>query len=338
MYGAWIADVAIATVDTITSPATISIGGLSFVGTVIRQSVFAGTRKLRLVAGAGGWRKTLPPRGYSQPSGVRASAVIGDAARECGETVSIGADPKIGSFFTRDLGKAKRVLSLIVGAAWYVDNAGVTQVREREASAVASPFTVNGWDGGRGVFEISTETYQDWVPGRTFSTVTVPDPQTISSVTIEADNEGKVRLTVLTADSYRDRLLADFRAIVRDELASAPYACSWEYVITATDGTVASPSSTVDVTPEDSRMPSLIRVPIRPGIGGETVTPTIGSKCRVQFVNADPTRPECVGIVGVPVHLFLAGGSVVQGAARAGDPVAGGTAIGPITSLKVSIG
>lgn len=302
MYGAWTADVDIEGASTMGSVVTLVMQGLSLVGTVTRQSVFAGTRKLRIVAGGGGWRKTIPPRGYSGPLGVKLSSVLSDAASDSGETVSVGSDTTLGAFYTRDRGKASKVLRLLVGGVWYIDNAGVTQVKDRATSAIASPFQVISWDGGRGSFQISTETYEDWVPGRTFSTNTVSEAQTISSVTFDADNEGKVRLQVLTADAYRERLLADFRAIVRDELASLNFLGVYEYVIAANP---ISPGIfyTVDASPVDSRMPSLTRVPLATELG-KVCPPALGTKCRIRFVNGNPSRPEVISFDSFTEHLM----------------------------------
>lgn len=302
IYGAWSADVEIEGTTAISPKVTLVIGGLSLVGTVIRQAAFAGARKVRIVGGAAGWRKQIAARGYSLPSGVRASVIIADAASESGETIGATLTNVVGNFFVRRKVKAERVLKLLANNVWYIDAAGVTQVQERPTSRIVSPFTVTKWDGGRGIFEIATETYQDWVPGRTFTTNTVPDAQTISSVTIDADNEGRVRLTVMTADATRERLLSDFRAIVRSEISSLAYYGVYEYVI------APSPLSpglvfTVDGNPTDPNMPPLTRVPLANGVG-KLSPPVAGTKCRVRFVNADPARPEVISFDGSTEHLL----------------------------------
>lgn len=304
MYGPWSADLSVESVDALATSVTIAFQDLSLVGTVIRQATFAGERKVRIVGGAGGWRKTLKPRGYSLPFGVRSSSVIGDAASECGESVVVGSDVSLGAFYTRDEGKASRVLRIIAGGVWYIDNAGVTQVKDRETSAIATPFTVTKWDGGRGIFEIASENYADWTPGKTFTTNTVPDAQTISSVSFDVTNDGNVRLTVMTTDAYRERLLSDFRAIVRDELASVSFAGVYEYVIAANPINPGL-SYTVDATPTDTRMPTLTKVPLATGVGSLS-PPATGMKCRIRFVNSDPSRPEVVSFDGVTEHFMTA--------------------------------
>lgn len=294
MYGAWSADASLAT-DA--GPASggkceFAIGTLEMNGTARRAAAFAGGRRVRIVAGGGGWRKVLPPRSYSHDAGVRKASVLEDAARESGEQVKVAADRVLGRSWVRDRGKAERVLRRLSGGVWYVDNAGVTQVRDRDTSQITSPFTVVSWDGARGRFEIATEAYQDWVPGRTFVSPTVPDAQTVSLVSLTADNNGKIRLVVLTADSERERMLADVRAIIRSEMGEAVYSGLWEYVVAgATD-------KTIDGTPTDPRMPAIRGCPILPGTTGHKVVVKPGTKAIVAFVNQDPALPVCVFVRG----------------------------------------
>ena len=166
--------------------------------------------------------------------------------------------------------------------------------------------------------------------GTSISFSTVTGTQTISSVTIDAANDGKVRIRVLNTDGATERLRTDIRAIAKSETPSMTYAGVWEYVIAI--GT----SSTVDVTPLDARMPSLTGVPMMPGLMGEVVTPTPGSKCRIHFVNMDPSRPECIGIIGSPLRVEICNPIPTQAAARFGDPVSGVAITGG--SIKVYIG
>ena len=333
-YGAWTADLEIDTPTAISDAVTLVIGDLTVRGTVIRQAVFSDDLSARIVGGGAGWRKTLPARGYSHAAGVKLSSVLSDAARESGESIVVSPDRVLGLHYTRDEAKAENVLDLLLDGEWWIDTSGVTQMVARSASRIATPFTVISRSGARGQLEIATESISQWQPGRTFTASTVPDVQTISSVTIEATNEGKVRLHVLTVDSARERLRSDLRSLIRAELAALTYAGEWEYVI------ASATSSTVDATPTDDRMPPITKCPMRPGLMGETVTPTPGSKCRIVFVNQDPARPECVGIVGTPVltvidaSTFVRIGAGLVPAIKAGD-LAGG--IWPCVPTQVKV-
>ncbi len=327
-YGPWVADVILASAVNIAPAVTLVAGDLSLKGTIVRQASFAASRSARIVGGGAGWRKSLPARGYSHIAGVKLSSILSDAARESGEQINVSPDRVVGTHYARDEGKAERVLSLEADGKWWIDAAGVTQISDRITSPIVTPFTVVAWSGGKGLFEIGSESIAPWQPGRTFTSSTVTTAQTVATVTIEVDNEGKLRLHVLNTEGGVERLRSDLRAIARSTKPSIVGV--WEYTV------LAGTSSSVDVVSGDSRMPSLSKVPMMPGLMGEVVTPTPGSKCRITFVNSDPTRPECVGIVGTPLKIEIAGPNPTQAAARIGD-----TAPGDIIatgSTKVFIG
>ncbi len=298
-YGAWSADLVMADPAELATAVTLEVGDLSLVGTVIRQASFAGSRTARIVGGAGGWRTQLPVKGYSHVVGVKLSAVLNDAARAAGETIVIDADRSIGTHFARDAGTGESVLNLLLNGQWWIDTAGVTQTGTRSASVIATPFTVSSWSGAKGQFEIASEAIAAWQPGRTFSTSTVPDAQAISSVTIEATNDGKLRLHVLNADGTTERLRSSLRSLIRAEMSAMNFAGVWEYNVAASAG--LGLSATIDCTPTDARMPALTRVPV---VGPGVVSPPLaGTTCRIQFVNCDPTRPECVSMGDTTEHL-----------------------------------
>ncbi len=333
-YGTWSADVILASAENLTSAgdaASLVVGDLTLIGTVIRKASFAGSKSARIVGGAGAWRKDLPAKGYSHPAGVKLSTIVGDAASESGERITGLQDRTLGSHYAREGSKpAERILNLLLGGKWWVAPDGVTHLDERDASPIVTPFTVAAWSGGKGQFEIASESLKPWQPGRTFTSPTVPMVQTISSVTIDVDNEGKLRLHVMNTDGAVERLRTDLRAIVRAESPTLNYAGVWEYTIDTGDDT------TVDVVSSDPRMPSLTKVPMMPGLMGEVVTPTPGSKCRIHFVNQDPTRPECVGIIGSPLKVEICNPLPTQASARFGDPASSVAITGG--SLKVFVG
>lgn len=308
MFGAWSADIVMADGEILDGAATLVIGDLTLKGTVVRQGSFAGSLSTRIVAGADGWRKELPSKGYSHVVGVKLSTVLGDVASESGESISVASDRSVGTFYTRDKGKARDVLSLLIGETWWIDNDGVTQTGARASTPIVTPFTVSKWDGAHGQFEIATEAISNWTPGRTFATSTVPLPQTISSVTIESDNNGKLRLHVLSTDATEtERLRSSLRSLIRAELATLLYAGVWEYSVAPSLG--LGLVKTIDCTPTDSRMPALTNVPL---VGlGDVAAPVAGTSCRIRFVNCDPARPECVALGSTTEHLMTTEATVL---------------------------
>jgi hypothetical protein len=171
-------------------------------GTIVRQAVFGGTRRCRLVGGAGGWRKPVSPRQYQHSFGITRATVIGDAAREVGETANVPDDGPIGSDYVRAAPAAGVLIASDVlramAPSWYIDPAGVTQVATWPVRSVPTSFQVLEQRSDEGRSEVSTEDYAAWLPGATFaSPFTEGTLRNVGSL-FRLDVEGKFRLDVLT--------------------------------------------------------------------------------------------------------------------------------------------
>lgn len=220
--GLWAADLALATDAPAVpnGPATLTLGDLTLSGTVSRSDAFGGQTTLRMVAGAGGWGKTLKERFYALPPGVPLSMVLGDAAAEAGEVLSAAAravalSVTLGAFAVRAAGPPSvTVLRQWAEPNWWVDNAGQLQLGDRASTpasgnaadaahlgAVMTPFTVLDNDAGKHRLLVATDNPADWMPGRTFTAPNVPGgAQTISMVTHALRGDGGHRLSVLLTD------------------------------------------------------------------------------------------------------------------------------------------
>ena len=197
-YGTWVADVELAPDAPLAGAVTLQIGNLTMQGTVLRTAPFAGSRSAKIIGGAGGWGKTIQLDPYRLASGVPLSLVLRDAARACGETVKLVADRNLGEFYVPERGPASRILRQLGGDMWWMDAAGVTQVGPRPSTKIKSAATVAEYRGGRGWLTVATEDLAAWVPGATFSGNTISTPITVSAVRIDADEDGTLRLEVLT--------------------------------------------------------------------------------------------------------------------------------------------
>jgi hypothetical protein len=109
-------------------------------------------------------------------------------------------------------------------------------------------------------------------------------------------------MTIQDPPTGDDRLMAAFRALVGVELARLKYAGFFQYGITGSHG--EPPNVTLDCEPSDPGLglPSLVKVPMQPGIDGITSKPESGIGCVVTFLNADPTRPVIVGVDSLGVN------------------------------------
>lgn len=198
-YGIWTGDVTLAVAAPLPVQTTLVIGDLSMVCAIYRSASFTASRSARILGGYGGWRKVIPGQSYQSSSGVNASMVLRDVAAACGEQINIPQDSVIGTSYTRESAAGERVLRLMAGPSWYIDSQGVTQVALRPTGRITSPFSVIDWSGAKGRFEIATENYGDWLPGRSFLNSNISVAQAIGMTTYTLENDGKLRLTVLSS-------------------------------------------------------------------------------------------------------------------------------------------
>lgn len=199
LYGMWSGDVSLASSDAVSPTGPLVLGDLTLQGAIVRQAPFGGRRACRLVAGAGGWRSTIPKRQYAFAGGVKLSTILGDAATECGEKLGSLTDTIVGTGYVRPEREASFVLRALAGPFWYVDPNGLTQIQAWPTKTVTAPFTVIEDDGGRGAIEIATEAYASFLPGAVFSAPTLTGPQTAAATRFTFLEDGTFRVEVLTS-------------------------------------------------------------------------------------------------------------------------------------------
>ncbi len=291
--GAWVADLAFAGDGALPTTGTLTCGDLSLAGAIYRERAFAGQRQARIVGGFGGWFKQLPSRSYYLPGGVKLSLVLGSTAHDAGERMAVTSDRVVGDHFVRQAGEGQRVLRQLVGEQWYVDTDGTTRTGQRTGKAVAGDFLINAFDAATGTVTISTESYAEWMPGNTFQNALVTDPQTISTVRIDVDNDGKLRHTVLVrgAEADGERLTASVRQIVRAEIASLGLFGVYRYSV------IEASSDSVTCQPVNPTLPlpAIVSVPLRNGVAGMSATPAEGDEVALAFLDGSTAQPRIVG-------------------------------------------
>lgn len=296
LVGMWTADLQLATSQPFTTPSavTITIGNLTLVGTVYRSSTYGGATSIRCVAGAGGWRTQIPPQGYGDPSGVQLTTVLNDAAKAAKETINVPINKTIGTGFARvnfDTSVAGDVLWQMValGAipAWYVDVTGKTQAASWPANAISTPFTATDQRADEGVILVATEDYASWMPGCTFTSPLLDGSFASAGVHYVWEPDGQFRFEVLTG-STDDRVLGPIQQVIQKEIA--PHRFFGRYAYTISNPSLAS----IDGSPVNSNLglPDLQNVPLV-GSALASYVPPPGGRCRIEFVDGDPTQPEC---------------------------------------------
>lgn len=317
LVGSWNADVLLDEGVEITGPVTLTIAGLSLVGTAYRGGAYKGSAGFRIVAGGDGWRKKLEPRAYRSEAGVRLSTILTDVARESGETIVVANDRVVGQAFVRQAGPASRVFGLLgeASSAWYVDAAGVTQTTARPVSTVRSRFEVLHVVAELGRAVIATEKPEDIVPGRRID-VGLPAPIDIASVFHHVEPD---RLTT-TVSRLGALELDGFTRAVREALPCLDYQALYEYEVVEQHG------DKLDVRPIDKRFgfPVVLRAVMLPGLAGSTPKLKTRARVLVGWVNGDPTRPfvshyeATSGAGGTPDEVAVQAGDIVLHGGLAG--------------------
>lgn len=205
--GAWSADVQ--TDDEIgeaelSASLTLTLADLSLVGVRVRGEAWQGSTRVRLVGGAGGWRRVLAPRWYVSDAGVRSSTVLADLARDTGETVAPGSPlpTTLGPAYARGRQAGSATLADLARYApgqalpWWVAPDGTTHLEARATGLVGAAFDLTGYDATRGIVEVGTETPAAFAPGLVLTSPRLPQSDggrfTISDVVHRIEG-GRIR-------------------------------------------------------------------------------------------------------------------------------------------------
>lgn len=284
-WGAWFADADLTepTEIAVGTAATIKLADVTASGTVIAGGVANGRAAYRVVGGAGKWSTALAAKGYHNDAGVKASLVLADAARECGETLGALPATMLGPHFARPAVSGYELLNLLAPRAWYVDLAGATQFGAFPITTYTGDGARSSVEPGAGMIEISTDEIAALVPG-----------VMIDGAGPATDVEYRLDASKIVARVYARRGTSrQLDALRRIFLALFPeqrYRGTFEYRVTTQDG------ERLNLQPVRvaSGMPSLARVPVRPGVAGARADVQLGELVLVSFADADPSRPNVI--------------------------------------------
>ncbi len=285
-FGCWYADATIDGEHTLSGAVDLVIADLTLKGTVLSGGKDKGKSHFRIVAGKGGWGKTIPKKAYADDAGVKLSKVLGDAASEAGEVLTISTNERVGPAFTRPEDPASRVLELLAPSAWYVDETGVTRLGKRPTVAFKGKAAHGPVDHARGTVTLAPESIASLVPGATVDGLEAVD------VMHEISVKGGLRSTIWgKMFSATSRRLSALREIVLSLVPDLKFFGVTEYRVVTRDG------KRLNLQPVlvSMGMPDLRRVLVRPGVPGCEADTALGSRVLVGFVNRSPTRPYVAG-------------------------------------------
>lgn len=283
-WGRWWAEVECASGDVLTGAATLKIDDVTFVGTILTGGVYETRTRYRIVAGAGGWGREVGAVAHTNDLGVKASTVVRDVAKACGETLGNEPSGTVGPAYVRPAGVAAYVLEDLAPRAWYVDEAGSTRFGRRASAAWTGQAARMVADAAAGKTELAPATLTGLLPGAIVDGIEAVD------VEIRVSPESGVRATLWGArggSTGGSRIPDALRRIVEGLTAAHRFFAPWEYRV------VLRSADRVDLQTvrASSGMPDLRGVRIRQGSAGVRVYPKLGALCVVAFLDGDPGRP-----------------------------------------------
>ena len=183
-FGAWWADCLLAGETAPTGPATLVVGDLTLVGSVLRSGLDATGKPHAVVVGGAGWEKALAaPLGYQADVGVRLKTVLTDLTARAGELMEQPADRALDLNFAaiastpRVPVRLRDVLSALYRAGyverWRIDPDGVLRFGARAGAPVTGRATVIRRNHALDKRVLGIDGPAQFLPGATVDGVTV---------------------------------------------------------------------------------------------------------------------------------------------------------------------
>jgi len=323
--GPWVAHVELEGEPDVSGRATLYLGDAALVGTITRTDTFGGVRKLRLVAGGGGWGATLAAKDYHNDAGVQARVVAQDAATAAGETLATFAPAaaRLGADYVRNAVRASRALEDAAGGAlWYVDYDGHTYVGARAGSAPsADAYEVQEYDLELRRLTLAVDVADAIKVGATLSE-RLTAPAVVCELEIHVTPDAlRVEAYVAPAGAADGALASAWRAAVERVTDRRLYGKYRYRVVSMSVDRVE-----VQAVRKGAGLPDLLPVSMWPGVAGCHATLAPGAEVLVEFIEGDRSLPIVTHFAGkdgtgfAPIALVI-GGTTGPFAARVGDAV-----------------
>lgn len=282
LVGAWYADLVVDDQSAPAGPALLSaaddsviFSGFSYRGGVTREKVM-----VRVVGGGGGLATQLNAKHYRA---VPLRLPLLDILTQSKEKLSASASPDIlnrqlGSWSrTKGLaGESIRALAESAGASWRVLRDGSVWLGVETWPDFSLSYEIIDEAPHSGRIEIWSEAPQ-LIPGVTLNGRRISKVEHLISE--------KIRTTAWFGDSADDPLTA-IEGIIRHLTAHIDYYAQYPARVVAQNS-----DDSLEVIPDDSRLPGLSRVPIRYGVPGIKAKIAPGGRVAVEFAAGNPEKP-----------------------------------------------
>lgn len=334
LVGVWSADLVIdqpdgTGFDAGTSVSIVCDGGFTLTGTVAKDRTgdYLDSVHVRVLGGAGGMATVATPKSFATP-GARVTDVLSTLTSDAGETVSSTADQALLATdlhaWTVTQMPCSRALGALLDlvaplASWRILADGTLWVGTETWPSASPQFDIISNDPSEQSFFLGVDV-PAIIPGtvldevgqvnRVEHEVSAKGIRSHVWVTINGEDRGiKESIAALVAQSLP---LVDFHALYECKLVSQPS------------------DTTVDLQPNDTRLPGMGRVPLRHGMPGAVVRVSQGAKILLGWANGDPRYPFAEA---------WAGGESVQSIQLAGNtPVARKNDHGDVGHLTLTVG
>lgn len=279
---------------------------------------------LGMLAGGGGWHKTVRPQHYHSDAALPLATVVTTTAAEVKEVATVTAPQSLGKDFLRVAGPASQVLR---GRSWYVGYDGITVVGPRLPRPQPLSLEVHSWSEEDGTCDASCDEFV--VPG----TVVVDDrfgSRIVRDVEMIMSGD-KLRATLWLVETAPTgeaelELMAALGSVAR-KAVGAEWLRTYEYTVVAMQG------DRVSVAPVDPTVaPAATPLSVWCGVPGAAAKLLPGTRVVVAFRNGDAMSPYVSAFEGpdgegwAPLELTLdAVGALNLGVLAALVKLAGGS-------------
>jgi hypothetical protein len=293
---------------------TATVGSQSFVGTIDMDASgeFIESKKVRIIGGKAGWRKTIKGAGFHNDIGVKRATIAANLIAQTGEVLGDAASGTVGIDYAWGDGTAATRLEGVF-PDWRVGYDGKTYLN---APAVAPQ--------GEDIEALDYDKHAQTVVLGMFETMPCPGMQ----ITDERFGTVTIRALTITASGAAMQAVAWFGAVGRTRLGNAldglmrgsqrKLLGRYRYEVTsmAADGRV-----NLKAIKTDLGLPDLLPITQTPGVPGWQNQLVAGSVVHVEFLDGgDPSMPRIVGYEDTtPTSITYDGGD--QPVARVGDMV-----------------
>lgn len=306
---------------TIDGLVSVDWQGTTLSGYVLRSAIENGFAQAHVLGGKGGLTKQLQPKMYDNQ--LPAALIAQDIASEAGEVLSVRSATALATplaSWVRRAGDAGAQLSALcdaLGCVWRVELDGSIWIGVDDYPVVTDwshDVPQGGWHASYGTLDVIPDTIQAQPGQRYLKEVGgVEIHGRIASVLYSTSDDGPAGHLYFVDDRAPDvdNSAEPLRQFVRETMRGVELHATFtgRVAVQRLDGTL-------DVYPDDKRLPPFSTVRLRVPVPGAKLTVPPGTRCIIHFEDGDVRRP---------IAVAYDPGEATAAAALVGDRINAGT-------------